>query len=176
MTVCRSILCLSMTNSLLLTPLTNSMLPLFYEWFNSPTAHGEFDAPEKMSLETLQQRFDQDHFKSLRVVLFDDEAIGWTDMNTFPEYPETAKITVQISKPEFRGRGLGRQIHELALADFLSANKAVRWVEAWTHIHNIPEQRILEKIGFKRDAHTRKFEINGNSAEFYSYELELRTY
>lgn len=161
-----------MINSLVLMPLTRDVLPLFYEWFNSPVAHGEYDEPVKMSMEVLQKRFEQGHFKSLRVILLGDEAIGWTEMTTFPESPESAKITVQISKPEHRGRGLGRRIHELALADFLGANKSVRWIEAWTHIHNLAEQKILEGLGFKRDPTTRVFEINGQTADFYSYELD----
>jgi RimJ/RimL family protein N-acetyltransferase len=163
-----------MDGMLKLNKVSEGILPILHEWFNSAEAAGEFDAAVKQSLKKLQKRFAYGHYESLRVVMFEEKPIGWTDIRIFPDSPTSAGITVQISKPEYRGKGLGLRIHQLALSEFIKENKNVRYVEAWTHVNNIAEQRILEKLNFKRDPKTiKQFAINEQMADFYTYELEL---
>jgi RimJ/RimL family protein N-acetyltransferase len=56
--------------------------------------------------------------------------------------------------PDGRGRGYGTEAQRL-LADYLLAVTQVNRVEASTDIENLPEQRSLEKAGFKREGVTR---------------------
>jgi RimJ/RimL family protein N-acetyltransferase len=156
--------------------LSEASLTILCEWFNSSEAAGKFDANISMTLETAQKRFYQGHFESIRIVEYDGKPIGWVDVHIRSEFPTSAGLTVQISKPDCRGQGLGFAIHQMALAEFLDENKTVRWIEAWTHVGNLAEQKILEKLSFKRDFETLKqFPINGNDENFYIYELEIKT-
>jgi len=160
---------------LTLNKLSEEILPILHEWFNSAEAAGEYDGAIEQSLETVQKRFRHGHYASIRVVVFEEKPIGWTDVRVLPESPSSGGITVQISKPEYRGKGLGLRIHQMALSEFIKENESVRYVEAWTHVQNIAEQRILEKLNFKRDPETiKQFVINEQTADFYAYELEIQ--
>lgn len=156
-------------------PLAEDMLPILHRWFNSSEACGAFDAPLIMSWDVFQKRYETGQFRNLRMAFLEDSPIGWADVNIFREYPASAGITVHISEPKLRGCGFGRKIHELLISEFLISNPEIRWLEAWTHVLNLAEQRILEGIGFERDKSTTKqFVINGQLADFYAYEFEVK--
>lgn len=56
--------------------------------------------------------------------------------------------------PESRGQGFGTEAQRL-LADYLFASTKVNRVEASTDVENVPEQRSLEKAGFRREGVAR---------------------
>ncbi len=56
--------------------------------------------------------------------------------------------------PEARGRGYGTEAQRL-VAEFLFRTTPVNRVEASTDIENMPEQRSLEKAGFRREGIAR---------------------
>lgn len=164
-----------MTEALQLKNILESDLPLLHKWFNDPVAAGDYDGIPGNSLENLTKKFTSGRLKGMRLVEYLEEKIGWTEMKTFAEEPSSATLTVQISRPEFRGKGLGKRIHELALADFLKSHLEVKFVEVWTHAQNLPEQKILERLHFVRHpGEGRHFNINGRQEPFISYELEVK--
>lgn len=157
-----------------LSNLVKSDLPLIHQWFNDPRAAGEYDGVPGISLEKIAKKLEAGRFSGLRVVSFKGEKIGWTEMNVFAESSTSANLTVQISCPEFRGQGLGKCIHELAITDFLKSHLDVQFIEVWTHALNVAEQRILTSLNFvKHDDEGRMFDINGVPQPFISYELKV---
>jgi RimJ/RimL family protein N-acetyltransferase len=52
--------------------------------------------------------------------------------------------------PEHRGRGLGTAGHRL-LVDYLFSYTTVYRLEAMTNVHNLAEQKVLERLGFQRE-------------------------
>lgn len=52
--------------------------------------------------------------------------------------------------PEHRGKGLGAAAQRL-LADYLFATTLTNRLQALTDVENIPEQRALERAGFRRE-------------------------
>ncbi len=110
----------------------------------------------------------------MRIIHYKGERIGWTELNPFSESPTSASFTVQISRPDFRGKGMGKQIHEMAITDFLKLSSEVQYIEAWTHQRNLAEQKILLSLNFiKHDGEGKIFVINGVEEPFISFELKV---
>ena len=76
--------------------------------------------------------------------------------------------------PEFRGRGYGAEA-QAQLAAFLFATTDVNRVEAATDLENIPEQRSLEKAGFRREGVLRGSQWRAGSYHDLVYYALLRT-
>jgi RimJ/RimL family protein N-acetyltransferase len=76
--------------------------------------------------------------------------VGW-HREMYGPNPESTAYNLGIELiPEARGRGLGAEA-QAQLADYLFATSDVNRVEAATDLENIPEQRSLEKAGFRRE-------------------------
>ncbi len=67
-----------------------------------------------------------------------------------PNRGSTALCLGIALEPAFRGRGVGTRAQRL-VCDYLFAQTLVHRVEASTDVTNLPEQRALEKAGFRRD-------------------------
>jgi RimJ/RimL family protein N-acetyltransferase len=76
--------------------------------------------------------------------------VGWHQVMYGPN-PESAAWNVGISLiPEFRGMGYGTEA-QCQVAAYLFETTNVNRVEASTDVENLPEQRSLEKAGFRRE-------------------------
>ncbi|WBB68914.1 GNAT family protein [Micromonospora sp. WMMD812] len=71
--------------------------------------------------------------------------------------------------PEWRGRGIGWRAQAL-ICDYLFAHSPAQRIQAGTHPENIPEQRSLEKAGFRLEGVVRACEFRaGRWRDGYLY-------
>src|SRR5205085_5380044 len=73
-----------------------------------------------------------------------------------------------------RGRGFGTEAQRL-LAEWLFATTDVNRVEASTDVENLPEQRSLEKAGFRREGILRGSQFRGGAFHDLISYSRLRT-
>jgi RimJ/RimL family protein N-acetyltransferase len=95
-----------------------------------------------------------DHNGMLVVELIADRSligtIGWHRVMYGPN-PESAAWNIGISLiPEARGKGYGTEAQR-QMAAYLFETTGVNRVEASTDVENLPEQRSLEKAGYRRE-------------------------
>jgi RimJ/RimL family protein N-acetyltransferase len=58
------------------------------------------------------------------------------------------------------------------MVDYLFLTKDIVRVQAGTHVRNLPSQKTLEKVGFKREGIIRKvYFIYGSWADHYMYSI-----
>ena len=91
---------------------------------------------------------------ALMVELVADEtpigSVSWHPVRYGPN-PESTALNIGINLiPDARGQGYGSEAQRL-LADTLFATTDTNRVEAMTDVENVPEQRSLEKAGFRRE-------------------------
>ncbi len=103
----------------------------------------------------LQMQFDaqhahyQEHYPDARfeLVLMDDIPIGRLYQETWPSQIRIIDIALL---PEFRGKGLGRQLMQAVLDEGARLGKAVS-----IHVeHNNPAMRLYTRLGFKKTGDT----------------------
>jgi [ribosomal protein S5]-alanine N-acetyltransferase len=79
---------------------------------------------------------------------------GQVRLSTHRSSPRrTGTTTLEIGAllfPEHRGRGLGTAAQGL-LAEYLFATTLANRLQAITDVENLAEQRVLERIGFRRE-------------------------
>jgi RimJ/RimL family protein N-acetyltransferase len=130
-------------------------------WSRSPQAKGEFndfgpppdDAPPiRDTLATGPLRNERNGQLVIERVADGQPigTVGWHEIHYGPP-PKSRAWNIGISLiPEARGHGFGG-IAQRLLADHLFETTDANRVEASTDIHNLAEQRALEKAGFVRE-------------------------
>lgn len=127
--------------------------------WSSPAIRGEFndfgEPPSPLPREVLEAGpLRNDHNGMLAVELVADRSligtIGWHTVMYGPN-PESAAWNIGISLiPEARGQGYGTEAQR-QVAAYLFETTNVNRVEASTDVENLPEQRSLEKAGYRRE-------------------------
>jgi RimJ/RimL family protein N-acetyltransferase len=107
-----------------------------------------------------------DHNGMLVVELVADRTligtVGWHQVMYGPNQ-ESAAWNIGISLiPEFRGKGFGTAAQR-QVAAYLFETTSVNRVEASTDVENLPEQRSLEKAGFRREGAQRGAQFRAGS-------------
>jgi RimJ/RimL family protein N-acetyltransferase len=127
--------------------------------WESPAIRGEFndfgEPPGPMPRDVLAVGpLRNDHNGMLVVELVADGTpigtVGWHRVMYGPN-PDSAAWNIGISLiPDARGKGYGTDAQR-QLAAYLFETTSVNRVEASTDVENLPEQRSLEKAGFRRE-------------------------
>ena len=138
-------------------------LALLESWNNDSHVNGEYNDFGFRPAGSVEKRFAEDgligsRIGQLLVVNYDDEIVGTVSYHQERYGPNDGSIVYNIGinlVPEQRGKGYGGEAQKL-LAAYLFATYPIMRVEASTDIENIPEQRALEKAGFRRDGVMRK--------------------
>lgn len=158
-------------NSINIKNLSQDHLHLFHKWLNDYDASGPYDGTHPCTFDQVKEVFDRGEYKMVRMFYLDNQPIGWGEI--VGEGVEV-RLSVQISKPNYRGKSLGEIMHRLLIEDFKSTNVNALYIVAWTHVDNIPERKILEKLGFVLFPDENKmFDINGGMEEFCLYEYKI---
>ena len=113
-----------------------------------PEVAGEFNAFDDPGGERVKADV------SRRIIVLDDGtpigSMSWHGVAYGP-YRRSVAWNIGITiVPEHRGRGHGAAAQRM-LADYLFATTDANRVEATTDVHNIAEQRALERAGFIRE-------------------------
>jgi RimJ/RimL family protein N-acetyltransferase len=129
------------------------------EAWDTPAVQGEFNdfgmPPSPAPREAMAKGpLRNDHNGQLIVELVADGTpigtVGWHKVLNGPN-PESIAWNVGITLiPEARGQGYGTEAQR-QVAAYLFATTSVNRVEASTDVENLPEQRSLEKAGYRRE-------------------------
>ena len=140
-------------------------LPLIVDWFNDPYFFGKFNPILQASKFDLEKSFENHHssnYRSFLIVKKDSSKIGY--INYFDVIWDGIGNLVTIAYsliPTERGKGFGTEAAQL-MVDFLFLSRNIPCIQATIHIDNVASQRVLEKVGFKKEGIIRKrFFIQG---------------
>ena len=132
-------------------------LPLFAEWFNSAEWFGEYSSPSQYSLAGLEEWLNSTVFETRVFVIEkkDGGRVGYVwHFSVVAPYMEMLEIGYGLVASE-RGKGFGTEAAQLVV-DYLFLTKNVARIQATTHPKNAISQRVLEKVGFRREGILRK--------------------
>jgi RimJ/RimL family protein N-acetyltransferase len=130
-------------------------IPLIVEWWNSLEVNGEyqlFPQTSKAEMEKQIEKFSSDPFWGGFIIeKKDGSKIGYA-----VHYPagRLLEIGYALVPPE-RGKGYCSEAAQM-MVDYLFLSKDVVRVQAHTDVRNVASQRVLEKIGFKKEGVVRK--------------------
>ena len=129
-------------------------LPLLLEWWNSPEFAGRYnplDAQQsKVDIEKQYEKLGAE--KSWFLILKKDGTrIGFLGMGVFGIWWEIGFVVV----PAERGKGYCTEAAQIAV-DYLFMSKDIVRIQAAAMTENLASQRVLEKIGFRKEGTMRK--------------------
>jgi aminoglycoside 6'-N-acetyltransferase len=138
-------------------------LALLESWNNNSDFNGEYNDFGFRPAGSSEKRFAEDGLIGSRtgellVVNYVDEVVGVVSYHQARYGPNDGSVVYNIGinlAPDHRGKGYGSEAQKLLAAYLFSVYPIMR-VEASTDIENIPEQKALEKAGFRRDGVMRK--------------------
>ncbi len=127
-------------------------------WAADPAVISEYNdfggPPSTLPRDALRRGPLRDERKGMLVVVLADGTpigtVSWHRVNYGPPPASDAwNVGIELI-PSARGRGYGSEAQRL-LADYLFETTDLHRVEASTDVENVPEQRSLEKAGFRRE-------------------------
>ena len=131
-------------------------LPLFAEWANKPEVWGEYNPMLQMSKTEAEKMFETPHeMKSFIIEKKDGNKIGFI-AHFYVLHPAKRQLEIGYSLvPSERGKGYCSEATQL-MVDYLFLSKETPYIQAVTHVKNAASQRVLEKVGFKKEGIMRK--------------------
>jgi RimJ/RimL family protein N-acetyltransferase len=141
------------TRRLLLRRIREQDLSLIHAWSNSEVAYGPYLTPERLTVRALEDFFAGNTFwnRHNRKFLVENrrtgQAIGTIHYWLKQGQPETSVMCVKIADPGERGQGYGTEAQKYLIIHLFD-QMAVKAVEMYTDINNLPQQRCLAKLGF----------------------------
>jgi RimJ/RimL family protein N-acetyltransferase len=149
-------------------------VPLFLEWVNKPEVSGEYNPLHQMSKTEAEKVFENpSDIKPFIIEKKDGSKIGFIahfhvlHMGTGTKQLEVGYTLV----PSERGKGYGTEALEI-MVDYLFLSRDVMRIQAQTDQRNVASQKILEKVGFKREGTLRNnFFMRGEWTDDYIYSI-----
>ena len=131
-------------------------LPLIAEWFSSPEVFGEYNPLRQMSRTEAEKIFENPlELKPFIIEKKDGSKIGFI-AHFFVLHPAGKLLEIGYSLvPSERGKGYCTEATQL-IVDYLFLSKETPCIQASTHVKNVASQRVLEKVGFKKEGTMRK--------------------
>ena len=137
-------------------PISEQDLAFLDRFDLDPSALGEFEWGGFGAAPQLRKRWQEngllDPKESVLMLAAGDAAAGivsWRTVNRGGPDGVCAEIGVALL-PVHRGKGIGTQAHRLLTA-YVLAHTTVERLEALTDAENVAEQRVLERVGFRRE-------------------------
>ena len=132
--------------------------PLFIEWYSNPEFWGEFASPLQRSRTEMEKVISEPglyEFKDFLIEKKDGAKIGWICFY-YALHPmgKTLEVCYSLISSE-RGKGYCSEAAQI-MVDYLFLGKEASCIQAHTHVKNIASQRVLEKVGFKKEGIMRK--------------------
>ena len=138
-------------------------LDFVYEFWNNVDWYGKYEAIQpQMSKAELAKRIENPHEGAFNEVVqwtwFIIEKKDGTKIGAIIHFLVQPAGRVEVGYalvPSERGKGYGTEALQI-MVDYLFLTKNVERIEATTDTRNSASQRILEKVGFKREGTIRK--------------------
>ncbi len=147
-------------------------LPLFAEWFNKPEVFGEYNPFHQISRTEAEKMLDTPHeLKPFIIEKKDGSKIGFIAY-FYVLHPAGRQLEIGYSLvPSERGKGYCTEASEI-MVDFLFLSKDTMRIQALTDLRNVASQKVLEKVGFKKEGTLRKnFFMRGEWRDAYLYSI-----
>jgi RimJ/RimL family protein N-acetyltransferase len=133
-------------------------LPLYTEMASNPEIWGEFSSPIQWSRTEMEKTlFEPSPFewKSFTIEKKDGTKIGCIfHFNVLRPMGKLLEIGYALI-PSERGKGYCTEATQL-MVDYLFLSKETPCIQAFTLVKNVASQRVLEKVGFRKEGITRK--------------------
>jgi RimJ/RimL family protein N-acetyltransferase len=149
-------------------------LPLFVDWVNKPEVFGEYNPLHQMSKTEAEKMLDNpSDIKPFIIEKKDGSKIGFiVHFHVLHLGTGTKQLEIGYTLvPSERGKGYGTEALEI-MVDYLFLSKDIMRIQAQTDQRNAASQKILERVGFKKEGTLRKnFFMKGEWTDDYIYSI-----
>lgn len=129
-------------------------LPLFAEWINNPEVHGEYNPLIQVSRTVIEKKLESSTSEKGKFIIErkDGAKIGFLRCSlTSEKLVEIGFVMI----PSERDKGYCTEAISI-LVDYLFLSKDIVRVQACTDVRNVASQKVLEKVGFRKEGIIRK--------------------
>jgi RimJ/RimL family protein N-acetyltransferase len=142
------------------------------DWWSAPD-FAQYFSPTQITRAGMEKSLESNVFEMKNFIIEkkDGSKIGWTmHFNMLNTYMNMLEIAYGLI-PSERGKGYCAEAAQI-MVDYLFLSKNTVRVFATTHPKNVASQKILEKIGFKREGTMRKcYFCRGEWADMFMYSI-----
>ena len=127
-------------------------LPLFAEWVNKPEFFGEYNPLRQTSKMEIEKDFDKSTLEQTGFIIEkkDGSKIGFI-CHFILVHPAGKLLEIGYSLvPSERGKGYCTEAVRI-MVDYLFLSRNLMRIQACTDTRNLASQKVLEKVGFKRE-------------------------
>ncbi len=146
------------------------------KWIQDPEFRGDFEPfPRQVAQADAEKQFgdslgttsdDRNYF----ILKKDGTKIGIVIHSVQPHIGKCIEIGYIIAPAE-RGKGYATEAATL-LVDYLFLSRNIERIQAVTAVDNLPSQKVVERIGFKREGELRNaYWIRGRWLNFYIWSI-----
>jgi RimJ/RimL family protein N-acetyltransferase len=131
-------------------------VPSFVEFFSNPSFVGEYEPIEQMSRAAVEKEYDKLSEQRWFVIeTKNGDKIGY--ITHFPVvHPIGKPLEIGFALiPSERGKGYCTEAAKI-MTDYLFLSRDIVRIQACTDKRNLAPQRVLEKVGFKKEGIMRK--------------------
>ena len=141
------------SNRLLLRRLAKEDLNTLLRWSHCADAYGDFLSPEMLDEHEMEQKYDSGTFWNNHEKLFfiekkDQKPLGTIHYWMPADKIDTAVMALKIAEPHERNKGYGTEAQK-SMIIYLFEKMKVHFIEMYTDLDNLAQQRCLRKLGFK---------------------------
>jgi RimJ/RimL family protein N-acetyltransferase len=142
---------------------------LVAEWVNNPDYFGEYVPLKQQSRTELEKGYDA---MSPEVRWFIIEKKDESKIGSIGHFPAGKLFEIGYAIiPSERGKGCCTEAVKI-MVDYLFLSKDIGRIQAHTDIRNVASQKVLEKVGFKKEGTIRKSNfIRGEWRDMYLYSI-----
>jgi len=147
-------------------------LPLIADWFNDPEFFGEFNPLRQMSRTEAEKMLESPlELKPFIIEKKDGNKIGFIS-HFYVLHPAGRQLEIGYSLvPSERGKGYCTEAAKI-MVDYLFLSKDTMRIQATTDVRNAASQKVLEKVGFKKEGTVRRcFFMRGEWKDAYLYSI-----
>jgi RimJ/RimL family protein N-acetyltransferase len=130
--------------------------PILADWFNEPEVFGEYNPLHQVTVEEIGKLFSGPN--EVKPFIVEDKTgkkVGFI-VYFYMVHPACRLLEVGYSfVPSERGKGYGTEALGM-MVDFLFLTKDASRIQALTDSRNLASQKILEKVGFKKEGALRR--------------------
>ena len=148
-------------------------LPLFAEWVNKPEFLGEYNPLRQLSRTEIEKGYEKSSLEQGEFIIEkkDGSKIGYIWHFTMV-HPAAKLLEIgYFLVPSETGKGYCSEAAKI-MVDYLFLSKDIVRIQAHTDLRNVASQKVLEKVGFRREGTIRKsIFIRGEWRDAYSYSI-----
>ena len=148
-------------------------LPQLVEWFNKPEVFGEYNPLRQVSRTETEKQYEKGNSEEQEFFIEkkDGSKVGYI-CHFLVKHPAGKHLEIgYFLLPNERGKGYGTEALK-TMVDYLFLSKEVVRIQVQTDVRNVVSQKVMEKVGFKREGTLRKdFFMKGQWVDAYIYSI-----